>query len=144
MWTRKVMWRVVRVVVDFLRVYCNTGFLKAGIVIRVCRMICTLTFGPLRRSMMKMNLYSIFDTKSGVFDRPFCAVSDGAATRAFGDMCKEPESVIGKHPDDFALYRVGSWNNVDAQITVEPKECMITGPEILSQMDNVAELKRGQ
>ena len=29
---------------------------------------------------MKMNLYAIFDTASGVFDRPWCAMADGEAT----------------------------------------------------------------
>ena len=137
MWIRKVLCRVVLDVAVILIVCCSTGFLKAGTAFGACRMICTKMFGPLRRSIMKMNLYSVFDTKSGVFDRPWCSVSDGAAIRVFGDMCEDERSgVVAKHPDDFALYRVGSWNDGTAEISPEGKECMITGLEVLSQRSN--------
>ena len=49
---------------------------------------------------MRLNAYTIFDTASGVFDRPFFIQSDGAAMRAFGDLCVSADHPIGQHPTE--------------------------------------------
>jgi hypothetical protein len=85
---------------------------------------------------MKQNIYTVFDSASGVFDRPFCAISDQAAVRAFGDICGNSEHPVGMHPDDYSLYRVGVFDNNLAEITPESKQCLITGPEVLSAARN--------
>lgn len=60
---------------------------------------------------MRLNVYSIFDRASGVYDRPWCAHSDRSAGRSFTDLASDPEHPIGKHPEDFTLFRIGTWTD---------------------------------
>lgn len=68
---------------------------------------------------MKLNLFSMRDRASDVFGTPFFLHSTGAAIRAFGDLVNDPkkEDLVSKHPGDFDLYILGTWD--DAQATFE-------------------------
>ncbi len=81
---------------------------------------------------MLLNLYCVFDVKSGVYDRPFCAVADGAAVRSFSDICVNAEHPIGQHPEDYSLYWLGAFNDNDASLSISDKKCLITGLEAVS------------
>lgn len=64
---------------------------------------------------MKLNMYCIYDTATGVYLRPFFMQSDGQATRSFKDIATDADHEIGKHPEDYSLHRIGvfdirSWN----------------------------------
>ncbi len=85
---------------------------------------------------MLMHVYSFFDTASGMYMRPFVAIADGEATRAFGDLVKNPEHPIGMHPEDYSCFRVGSWNDQKGALTVEPPECLCTGLELVALLRN--------
>jgi len=50
---------------------------------------------------------SIFDEKAGVYAAPFSAPSVLYAKRTFSDFCNDREIIIGLHPADFTLYKVG-------------------------------------
>lgn len=56
------------------------------------------------------NVYSVRDLKAEVFASPFFAPTDLAAKRLFGDACQDVETPLGRHPEDYALFRVGVWN----------------------------------
>lgn len=86
---------------------------------------------------MKLNLYSIFDTASGIWDRPMTAQSDGEMLRAFGDIAVNQEHPIGQHPEDYSLFRVGIWDNNKGFITAEDPECLATGLEMVSKAQTV-------
>lgn len=60
---------------------------------------------------MKMNLYSIYDQVTEVFNKPFTEHNDNSARRAF-------EQSISKSPskDDYCLYHIGSYNDANAEI----------------------------
>ena len=86
---------------------------------------------------MKTFLYSVFDTKSGVYDRPFVFRTDEEAKRGFGDICNDENHPIGKHPEDFYICRVGTWDdNKGLLIPEEAPETIMTGLDALS-MNNV-------
>lgn len=69
---------------------------------------------------MKLSVYSIFDNAAGAFMQPFFMVNDGMAVRAFSDTANTADSSIKAHPDQFSLYRVGTWN--DASGYLEPED----------------------
>lgn len=62
------------------------------------------------QNMICQNVYSVFDLKGETFSQPFFCVTDAAAKRLFGDACLDRETPVGRHPEDYALYRVGIWN----------------------------------
>lgn len=69
---------------------------------------------------MKLRLYSVRDNAVGAFMRPFVARSDGEATRNFGDEANSPESALAKHPEDYALFFVGEFDELTGVLEVPP------------------------
>lgn len=59
--------------------------------------------------MQNNKFYSVFDVKSGTFNAPFLAVSDGYALRMVADAALDINTLLAKHPEDFALYALGEF-----------------------------------
>ena len=57
-----------------------------------------------------LNLYTIHDKRAGYYRAPFAMMSDGEAVRAFMDLISDKDSLVGRHPADFALIKVGTWH----------------------------------
>ena len=81
---------------------------------------------------MIVKLYAVLDQASGVYDGPVPAQSDQLALRNFGDMCKNPDSAIGKHPSDFSLWNVGTWNDATGEIVTEGKTCIAYAIDLIT------------
>lgn len=83
---------------------------------------------------MKVKLFAVLDSASGVYDGPVPAQSELVAMRNFSDLAKNPESVVGKHPADFSLWYVGVWNDATGEIELEEtgKKCLAYAMDILT------------
>lgn len=55
--------------------------------------------------------YSIFDTKALQYHTPFFAPTDGAAVRMLQELVSDPNTMIGRHPSDFTLFSIGSYDD---------------------------------
>ncbi len=66
---------------------------------------------------MKMLMFSLYDTKLEGFMRPFFLQSVGVATRAIMDLSKDPNHEAAKHPSDFCLYELGTFDDHSSEIT---------------------------
>ena len=82
---------------------------------------------------MKVNLYAVYDSASAVYDGPIPGLSDGQMIRKFSDMALNAESEIGKHPEDFTLFRVGSWCDSSAELVDIVTEKLINGVEVVAK-----------
>lgn len=96
---------------------------------------------------MKLNVYTIFDQATGAYMRPFFMQSDGQATRAFKDLAVAADHDIGKHPEDYSLWRIGTFDDNKAKLIPEDKECLATALELIAlaqnvNRDNIQELNR--
>jgi hypothetical protein len=60
---------------------------------------------------MKVYLYSIYDTCSEVFNKPFTEHNNNSATRAFNQAMAE-----NPNKNDYALFCVGEWNDNSGEI----------------------------
>ena len=76
---------------------------------------------------MKLNAYTIYDVASGIYMRPFFSQADGQAIRGFKDIATDADHEIGKHPEDYTLYRIGSFNDNTGKMEGEEPEKLITG-----------------
>lgn len=65
---------------------------------------------------MKHKIYSIFDEKAQIFNTPFFMDNDNMAVRAFNDLASDKQSAIYLHPEDYRLYELGSFENVEGVI----------------------------
>ena len=69
---------------------------------------------------MLVNMYSIFDKKTGIYSTPFFQQNDATATRMFADEINGSGTLLSLHPDDFVLFNVGSWDDFGAVVGHEP------------------------
>lgn len=60
---------------------------------------------------MKLNAYTLYDIKSETYSPPFWAVSHGAATRIIMDVAADPNTTVGRHPVDFTLICIGTFDD---------------------------------
>ena len=86
---------------------------------------------------MRVNVYSIFDVAAGVYQRPFFCQADGEAMRAFGDLCMDAEHPVGKHPHDYSLFRIGTYDDNKGALVGEAPECMANGLEMVARARSI-------
>lgn len=67
---------------------------------------------------MKINIYAINDAQVSAFSQPFFSQTNGAALRAFSDHVNEKGTQPNKHPQDYSLWHLGTFNDDDG--TIEP------------------------
>ena len=59
-----------------------------------------------------MLAFSVFDKKASSYGTPFFVPTRGVALRSFSDLANDQRSVVAQHPEDFALYEVGSFDDI--------------------------------
>lgn len=67
---------------------------------------------------MEYKMFSIRDTKAEVFFPPWYKQTHGEAERAFADIVSDDKSTIHKHPEDFDLFFVGTYDDQTGKITI--------------------------
>lgn len=86
---------------------------------------------------MKLNAYTIFDVASGTYMRPFFSQADGEAMRGFKDIALDADHAVGKHPEDYTLYRIGSFNDNTGKMEGETLEKLTTALECVHAAQRV-------
>lgn len=66
---------------------------------------------PFNTSTPMTQIFAIYDNKAQAFMQPFYATNVGLALRIFADNVANPESIMHKHPNDFVIYQVGSFDD---------------------------------
>lgn len=74
-------------------------------------------------------MVSVFDRAVQAYGRPFAAPSRGAAIRSFVDEVKREGSDMGKHPKDYELYQVGTFDDVAGVFSADLPELVIRGED---------------
>lgn len=65
---------------------------------------------------MKQELFSVFDSAVGAFNRVFQAPTVEAALRTFRQIVNDPQSDFQKAPGDFTLFHVGSFDMTTGEV----------------------------
>lgn len=66
---------------------------------------------------MQLSVYCVYDNKSLAYGVPFFAPTDGSAIRSFGDLSNDNNTTVGRHPADFALFCIGSYDDQKAALS---------------------------
>lgn len=85
-------------------------------------------------------MLSIFDTKANLFHAPFWALTNEEGMRKFGDDARRAETVIARHPSDYHLYRVGTYNQATGEVAAEKATCLAIATDFIVNQNNVAQL----
>ncbi len=86
---------------------------------------------------MNLNIYTIYDTAAAAYMRPFFLQSDGQAKRMFNDIANDADHDIGKHPEDYTLMFLGTFNDQTAKIHPENPQCLATALECVAAAKNI-------
>lgn len=72
---------------------------------------------------MKINLYSIKDTKLGKYCQPFTAPNDDIAKRMLAStmLDNNPNNGIRNFPEDYQLYKLGKYDEDTGELITETK-----------------------
>jgi len=61
---------------------------------------------------MEMRVYAIRDKKAGFFGKPDFFKHDAEAVRAITVVSQDPQTLVNKFADDYALYHLFSYDDV--------------------------------
>ncbi len=89
---------------------------------------------------MKVQCYAIFDTCSGIYEKPFFSTADDLVKREFQDIATAADHPISKHPEHYSLWRLGTFDNQTGKILDEQNECLWQAVEAIAQSQTVANL----
>lgn len=65
---------------------------------------------------MILKIFTVFDSKAGVYGQPSFMVSRGAAIRSFTDMVNDQNHPFHKHPEDYTLFEIGEYDDNEGEI----------------------------
>lgn len=78
--------------------------------------------------------FAIYDSKAEFYSDPYPYHTTGEALRAFTETANDANSNISKHPEDFTLFEIGSYDNTSASWTpLEAKKSLGTALEYKQQ-----------
>lgn len=66
---------------------------------------------------MMLKVFSLLDLKAGAFTQPFFMPHAGQAIRAVCDLGADLSTTVGRHPADFQLCEIGTFDDVTGVLT---------------------------
>lgn len=60
---------------------------------------------------MQVKVFSCYDSKAAAYAQPFFSPTVVTGRRAFGDACADPNTMLNKHPEDFTLFLLGTFDD---------------------------------
>lgn len=85
---------------------------------------------------MILQIFSIFDQAAQAYLPPFFLPSKGLAIRGFSDTCNDPNSNINRHPADFTLFQIGTYDDATGVIKQDGHVNLGVGVEFHEQKQN--------
>lgn len=94
---------------------------------------------------MKLKVFVLRDSKSETYLPPFYQKSHGEAERTLRTWCENKESMVGKYPEDFDLFFLGEWDDLDGKFeTVGSPQHMMKALHVLSKTPKIPEIQAVQ
>lgn len=63
-----------------------------------------------------MFMYTVRDSKSEAYLPPFLAENAAVAIRLLVDAAEGPNSIMGKHPEDFQVFQIGEFDQQSGEV----------------------------
>lgn len=65
-------------------------------------------------------MFAVFDSKAEAYTHPLIFKTTGEAIRMFTDETSNPNSQVCKHPEDYTLFEIGSYDDATASFDILP------------------------
>lgn len=82
---------------------------------------------------MKIGVFSVYDKKTAAYMQPFFQVTRGQAMRTVQDTMNDENSLIGRHPEDFALYQVGFFDDLEGVCGLQEEDRFVCNADEIVQ-----------
>lgn len=82
---------------------------------------------------MKQQLFAIKDTALNSFLQVFQAPTTGAANRAFADGVNDNQTPMNKHPEDYELYELGTWDQDSGLIEPQTPKMIARARDVITK-----------
>lgn len=82
---------------------------------------------------MKFNIYAVYDAKTKAHTTPFFDHAEGRALRTFADCCNDDGHQFGKHPEDYTLFMLGTYDDELGTITQDSISSIATGHTLIGK-----------
>jgi len=91
-------------------------------------------------------IFTVYDSKAETFMPPFFVPSKGLAIRAFEDCINSNEHHFGKHPADYTLFSLGSFDTDTGEFDITDRISVGNGVEFVNPLlpDNPANAHPGR
>lgn len=66
---------------------------------------------------MQLKVFSIRDSKTEIFNKPFYSITAGEAERSFQTLVNDPQSAVFNYPEDYDLYLLGDYDDVTGKLS---------------------------
>lgn len=87
-----------------------------------------------------MMIYAVYDVKAASYGTPAFLASKGIALRGFADVCANGQSQFAKHPGDFQMFELGSYDPNSGLITPHPQPIFcFSASEVVQQVAQARE-----
>lgn len=85
---------------------------------------------------MKHCVFAVKDRLADVFGQPFQQANKLSAIRAFTDSVNSvgETNMLNKHPDDFDLYELGTFDDCTGLYETGVPQCVALGKEVFSKV----------
>lgn len=80
---------------------------------------------------MKQKIFTIYDSKAQAYLTPFFLHQEGMAIRIFTDCVNVSNHQFGKHPEDYTLFQIGSWDDEKSKFLTNNPVALATGIELV-------------
>lgn len=64
---------------------------------------------------MIYHTFTIYDIKAQNYHIPYNLKNEAIAQREFADIVNDTNTTINKHPEDYTLFKIGTWDDQTAQ-----------------------------
>lgn len=92
---------------------------------------------------MLHSMFSIYDSKTAAYLPPFFMQTKAAAIRAVSDTVADPEHQFAKHPEDYTLFFLGTYEDENSTFHIEETPQSLAVCIELLPRDNVQNLHQG-
>lgn len=91
---------------------------------------------------MKLEIFSVYDSKAQAYLPPFFLPKEAMAIRIFAECCNSPEHQFGKHPADYTLFHIGSFDDWDGDIlAIQPQKNLGNGLHLVKPRQDETQLE---
>lgn len=90
---------------------------------------------------MILKVFAVRDMKAEAFLQPFYSPSVGSALRAYADAVNDKNCPFNKHPGDYVLFEIGTYDDSDASLVpLLPVKMMAVGSDLAYESPKVPEI----